>query len=359
MVGSGNGMRGRGSLKEVAEAAGVAVSTVSRYLSGQLTLRSETEARLRAALESLGFQEAPQGQRATGNRARPVVGLAVPHTANSYYGRLSDAIIRAADALDMYVVMVSTLDNPSKQIDYVNLLASFNLNGLLYVGTYQSNEALSQVINSGLPTVILDEEIQGVPPTFNVLVDDYAGAYQAVTYLCSQGHRDIALLTGPLSLRSSRERERAYRDVLARFGIDPAQQTILQGPFTEEFGAAAFARILSAARQPTAVFAASDVIAVGLVGAAASCGVTIPADISVVGFDDLPESRLLMPPLTTVRTPLSEMANTAVARLFDLLSDRSDPPETILVPVTLEVRGSVQARRRPAADESAPTLTAG
>jgi DNA-binding LacI/PurR family transcriptional regulator len=277
-------------------------------------------------------------------RSDRVIGLLVPHTANSYYGRLADAVVRAADDEGLLVVLLSTLNNPTRQLEYVELTAALGLGGLIYAGNYRTNEALERVIASGIPTVIIDEDVAGIPPADRVLVDDYAGAYQAVTYLCSQGHTDIAFLAGPEELRSSGERGRAYADVLARHGIEAHGQFVLHGSFTEEFGSAAFARILAAPRRPTAIFAASDVIALGVIAAATSFGIRIPADFSVIGFDDSPEARLVIPPLTTVRTPLAAIATAAVARLRERMSGTDRPHETITVPVNLEIRGSVAPR---------------
>jgi LacI family transcriptional regulator len=329
----------RVSYHTVATAAGVSVSTISRYLNGRLQLRPETEARVRSAIEETGYLGKARTKSSNGER---VVGVIVPHVGNSYYARLAEALARAADDQSYSAVIASTLDNPRKQLDYVYLMEKLDVKGILYAGNYRRNTALAHAVNEGIPIVVVDEEISKLPPVDAVLVDDYAGAFQATTYLCSLGHRDIAFIGGSASLRSTQERKRAFDDALQRFGIDPSQQITLLGSFTQEFGVAALSRIHSSPVRPTAVFAASDIIALGVLGAAGSLGLSIPGDFSLVGFDDVPEAKQVTPQLTTVRTPLDLMARSAMTILAERIEGSKEPPRTTQVPVTLQVRGSTR-----------------
>ncbi|MDR5700882.1 LacI family DNA-binding transcriptional regulator [Agromyces aerolatus] len=329
------------SYHTIAAAAGVSVSTISRYLNGHMRLRPDTEARVRAAIEETGFIPDPPAKPAPDERQ--TVGIVVPHLGNSYYGRLAQGLVRAAEDQNYAAVVTSTLDNPLKQLDYVYLLEAAQVKGILYAGNYRTNTALAEVIEQGIPVVVVDEEVSGLPPVDAVLVDDYAGAFQATTYLCAQGHRDIAFVGGPASLRSTQERKRAFEDALRRFDVDPGEQITLLGSFTEEFGAAAISRIFSSPTRTTAVFAASDIIALGALSAVRSLGMSVPEDLSIVGFDDIPESRHVA--LTTIRTPLDLMAKAAVTALAERIDGLGSQARTVHVPVTLQIREST----RPAA----------
>ncbi|WP_341358673.1 LacI family DNA-binding transcriptional regulator [Georgenia sp. M64] len=339
-MGQADGGR-RVSYRALASTAGVSVSTISRYLAGQLQLTAETEARVRAAIEETGFL--PRALTMPRNGNRRTTGIVVPHLGNSYYGRLAESLVRAADAQGLSAIVTSTMDNPHKQFDYVFLMEEFGVKGILYAGNYRTNAALAHAIGEGIPIVVVDEEIGMLPPVDAVLVDDYAGAFQATTFLCSQGHRSFAFLGGPASLRSTQERKRGFDDVLRRHGINPDDQVTLLGSFTEEFGVAAMSRVFSSEVQCTAVFAASDVIALGVLRAAASLGLSVPDDFSLVGFDDIPEARHVTPQLTTVRTPLDLMAKTAVTALTERMEGRGEEPRTVQVPVTLQIRESVRS----------------
>ena len=304
----------RPNLRDVAENAEVAVSTVSRYLNGDLALKPETEARIITAMEELGYARAAR-------RSQPTwlgtIGLVVPQVGSEYFGRIADSVVAHAEAHHYSVLIASTSNHSRKQLEYVDLLAGHEIRGLIYSGGYASNSALAGVVAQGMPVVVIDEALTGSPPTDTVLVDDYAGAFQAVAHLTSLGHTRIALVTGPTSLNSARERRRGYSDALHRAGIDAEAQVQLSGPFSEDFGVGAISRLMAAAQQPSAVFAASDTIAVGMMVGARNSGIAIPDELSIVGFDGGPGAAHVSPRLTTLRTPLDTMAETAVAALLD------------------------------------------
>lgn len=324
----------RPTLHDVAETAGVAVSTVSRYLNGQLSLMPDTETRILAAMEKLNFSRTTKSSR--GKSTRPgVIGLIVPQIGSTYFARLTQSIVRAADGHGLAVIVASTLSQARKQVEYVEMLAARDVVGIIYAGNTTSNSALSNLVQSGLPVVVIDEALVGGVPIDTVVVDDYAGAYQATAHLTSLGHERIALVTGPSDLLSVGERARGYRDAMLRAGLDPTEQVQLSGAFSEEFGVGVLSHLLAAPQPPTAVFAASDTIALGIVVGARNLGVRIPEDLSIVGFDDTPEAALISPRLTTVRTPLDRMAASALTLLAARIEDPSGPAQTIVTAVAL------------------------
>jgi DNA-binding LacI/PurR family transcriptional regulator len=233
------------------------------------------------------------------------------------------------------VLVSASFSHKRSEAKYLELLSSLNVDGVIFAGNFTSNPTLGRIMSSGMPVVVIDEAIDGLPPVDMVLVDDYAGAYHATTHLAALGHRSIALVTGPRTLHSVQERTRGYRDALKRVGINPAEQFSAAGEFDEEFGAAVLTHVLSSAHHPTAVFAASDSIALGMMKSARGLGVDIPHDLSIVGFDDAPGAGLVSPRLTTVRTSRDQMASNAVSLLAERLSDPSRETETRVVSVSL------------------------
>lgn len=334
------------SLHDIAEAAQVAVSTVSRYLNGQLPLRPDTETRVLQAIEALGYSRSSRSVRGRASRFG-VVGLVVPSVGSSYFGRIAESVVAAAEAQGVYVMIASTLNHSRKQLEYVELLNERHMSGIIYAGNYNSNAALAAVIEAELPVVVIDEALADAPPVDTVLVDDYAGAYQATAHLLSLGHTRIALVTGPDELNSVRERRRGYEDALGRAGVDPTDQVYLPGVFTQDFGVGALSRILAAPERSTAVFAASDTIALGMMLGARTLGLSIPGDLSVVGFDDVAEASLVTPRLTTVRTPVEKMAAKAFAMLVDRMDHPGRPVTTAVTPVALVLGDSSRAIANP------------
>ncbi|MCQ9386939.1 LacI family DNA-binding transcriptional regulator [Brevibacterium moorei] len=367
----------RPTIRDVAAAAGVAGSTVSRYLNGTLDLKLETAGRIDAAVAVTGYQRpagpanpavptadasptasavstAPTGREP--QRSSPVLGLIVPEALNQYFSQLVHELSQAAHRAGCELIVSIAFDQPARQETLVDLFSRFDLAGLFYIGTHHANPALARALTDGLPVVVLDDEQAGltratqIPATDLVVHDDYAGAFQATSHLLRLGHRRIACVIGPDSLNSQSERLRGYSEALLTAGVDPHTQLIVRGPFTQNFGASALPHILAHAPTPTAVFVTSDIIALGLLDVARSMSVDVPGQLSVVGFDDAPLSRHLQPPLSSVHVSLREMARTALDLMTARLTEPKTPPTRVVVPVTLATRASSAAFAEPITD---------
>jgi DNA-binding LacI/PurR family transcriptional regulator len=330
------------SIHEVARIASVSPSTVSRYLNGTLVLKGETKERVDGALQDTGYVHRPRRKRDAPAR-RSVVGVIVPELTNPYFAILAEEIIAAADQQSVSIVVFSAMSLPANESPHVELAQRLNLDGLLYVGTSVHNDALNKALKIGFPVVVVDEPQELALECHTVFQDDYSGAFQAVSYLAGQGHRQIGFVSGSSVMRTAQERLRAFSDVLRRHGVDPDKQFRGIGSFTEEYGATVMAQIMASERRPTAVFVASDIIAAGLVVAARSMRVRIPTDLSVVGYDDIPAARHLSPPLTTVRSPLADMARAAVDLIIEVMKDHDVRPRHVVVPAGMIIRESAES----------------
>ncbi len=330
------------TIKDVARAAGVAASTVSRYLNGQLRVSPATEAKVLEAVAELGYvPNAPA--RNLARRRSGVIGFVVPEISNPYFGSIADYVVEAVERHGRLVLLCSHRSQSVKQSSYIDLLDSGAIDGMLYLGSFRSNERLAAAITDGLPVVVVDEPIAGLPPVSSVVMDDYAGGYQATSYLVALGHRRIAFVSGPAELGSVQERYRGYCDALRVGGIDAEGQVNLAGQFTEQFGMSALPHLLAAAEPPTAAFVASDYIALGVLSAAEVHGIRVPDDLSIVGFDDIRFSQYVRPRLTTIRSPVDRLAQQGVELLFERLQDPQAPARTQVLPVELVIRESAAA----------------
>jgi len=330
------------TIKDVARAAGVAASTVSRYLNGQLKVSPATEAKVLEAVAELGYvPNAPA--RNLARRRSGVIGFVVPEISNPYFGSIADYVVEAVERHGRLVLLCSHRSQSVKQSSYIDLLDSGAIDGMLYLGSFRSNERLAAAIADGLPVVVVDEPIAGLPPVSSVVMDDYAGGYQATSYLVALGHRRIAFVSGPAELGSVQERYRGYCDALRVASIDAEGQVNLAGQFTEQFGMSALPHLLAAAEPPTAAFVASDYIALGVLSAAEVHGIRVPDDLSIVGFDDIRFSQYVRPRLTTIRSPVDRLAQQGVELLFERLQDPTAPARTQVLPVELVIRESAAA----------------
>lgn len=338
------------SIQEVARIASVSPSTVSRYLNGDLVLKGDTKRRVDTAIQDTGYVHRSRARRPAPSK-RSVVGIIVPELTNPYFAILAEEIIAAADQQSVSTLVFSVMNLPGNEGPHVELAQRLNLDGLLYVGTSVQNDALNKAIKVGFPVVVVDEPQELTVESHTVFQDDYSGAFQAVSYLVGLGHRQVGFVSGSSVMRTAQERLRAYSDVLRQHDIDPDEQFRGIGSFTEEYGATVMAQIMASERRPSAVFVASDIIAAGLVVAARSMRVRIPHDLSVVGYDDIPAARHLSPPLTTVHSPLADLARAAVDLIIEVIKDHQARPRHVVVPAGMIIRESAESPPSARTDE--------
>ena len=335
------------TIQDVARAAGVAPSTVSRYLNGQLRVSPATEAKVLEAVSELGYVPNAQA-RNLARRRSGVIGFVVPEISNPYFG--DDRRLRGrggGTARPPGTALLAPQPGGAGSPATSSCWRPGPSTACSTSGSFRSNERLATAIADGLAVVVVDEPIAGLPPVHTVVMDDYAGGYQATSYLAALGHRKIAFVSGPAELGSVQERYRGYSDALTKAGIDPSGQVSQAGQFTEQFGMSALPHLLAAAEPPTAAFVASDYIALGVLSAAEAHGIRVPEDLSIVGFDDIRFSQYVRPRLTTIRSPVDRLAQVGVELLFERLADPEAPARTEVLPVELVIRESAGAGGRP------------
>lgn len=346
-AGRSQGSLGSASLRQVAEFANVSPSTVSRFVRGQLRMRADTEARVRRAMETLGYPvralTKPVTTRAVRRTSAETIALILPEMDNAYYGIIADHVVEEAERRGLFVLLCSTRNQVLKEESYIELLTGGKVAGLLYLGSHRHNARLVDAVRRGFPVVVVDELIAGLPPVDCVIMDDYAGGYQATGHLVQLGHRRIAFVGGPTELHSVGERFRGFTDALVKVSLDARDQIRLAGPFAEQFGMNAMSHLLARQPMPTAVFGASDSIALGLLAASGTHGVQVPDELSIVGFDDLRFSEYVRPRLTTVHSPVDRLSAIGVEMLVERLEGSTVPARKEILPVSLVERNSTGA----------------
>jgi LacI family transcriptional regulator len=333
---------GKATLRDVARRAGLATSTISRYLNGSLELPSPTRNRIESAIAELNYRPNALARSLQAGCSQ-ILGLIVPDLSNPFFTSVADAAAAAAYLESYSILLCATGNDPQREAHYVNLLVAGQLDGLIYLGSHRRNFALETMRQTELPIIIVDEEIEGVAGG-RLFVDNRRGGYLATEHLLHLGHRDVAFIGGSADLLTTVERRRGYEDALLERGLVPQPDRIVLGEYTTEFGALAAQELLQE-DAPTGIFAASDVVAVGVLQTARQLGLNIPEDLSLVGFDDVPMAEMLAPPLTTICQPAQELGKTAVSMLVHQIRDRASPIRQTLG-VRLRIRGSTRALRR-------------
>lgn len=325
------------SYSAIARQAGVSVSTVSRFLKGELQLRPETETKVLGAMEALNYSHTPGAQ----NLGLYII---VPELENPYFAALSEALSLGATTRGLFPRVIISGGDAKREMEIVAELGTrTNLYGVCYVGMSRENPHLDDLANS-CPVVVVDEPIDRMEPATLPFVgaDNYSGAFAAANYLISMGHTHIAHVGGPIDLISAQERQRGYAAALESNELPSNPDLVFHGPYSERYGASVLTQFKQLATQPTAVFVSSDIVAIGLISAADQYGIKIPQDLSLVGFDGIRVGAWLRPQLTTVRQPITDMVK-AVFTEFSSMNEGRPGTDQVL-PMELMLRESVLRR---------------
>ncbi|MCG7359653.1 LacI family transcriptional regulator [Roseomonas sp. ACRSG] len=335
-------------VKDVAALAEVSVTTVSRYLNAGLTLPPATAARIDAAVRKLDYQPNRLARSLSLGRSN-TIGLVVPEIANPFFAHLAAAVESAAEAEGMGLLLCATLNRLDRELDYLERLRSHQVDGLIFLTNHGDDGTLARRIAALESIVLLDEDVEGtgVPKLF---CDNIQGGRLAGEHLLAAGHRRLGFIGGPQGLMSSAERLEGLRAAVASVpGASVAWTS--SGPHMPEQGHAAAAEWLALPDRPTALFLGSGALLQGFLEAVQGAGLSVPADVSLVAFDDIGPLHLFNPPITAIRQPVAEFGRRSVALLCARL--REEPPGApVRLPVELVERCSVAPpagrRRHPA-----------
>lgn len=326
-------------MKDVAERAGVALSTVSYVLNDSGPVASDRRARVLDAVRALGYLP-NESARNLKRRSVATVGLVVPELVNQYFAMIAEGVEQAASEEDVLVVFCTPEATGDGESWNSRLLRSQRLDGLIYLsGAETRMEALVDLTRVG-PVVLVDEKLPGFDLPA-VVSQNRRGGREIAAHLTSLGHERLAILGGPIELWTAEQRLSGYREAFAAAGLDPDAVPVLAGDYRMSSGEQLAAETLSlpASERPTALICANDLMAIGAMSYCRRAGLRVPEDVSVVGFDDLPFASLLTPALTTVRQPGREMGAAAAKLLLAMVNGAAPvpPPPS---PVTLRIRES-------------------
>ncbi|WP_426764148.1 LacI family DNA-binding transcriptional regulator [Pseudarthrobacter sp. 1G09] len=328
------GPRGPVTRKDVARFAGVSTAVVSYVVNGgPKRVAPATEAKVQDAIRRLGYRP-NAAARALKLGSSETIGLVIPDNSNPFFSLLAHAVEEAAAELGYALVLTNSDGNVAKERRNVRNLAARQVDGVI-VSSVLMEPGAADFESAEVPVVLLNHS--GEAPGFNsVGVDLVAGARAAVEHLIGHGHTRIALAMGTNTGNYYDGREEGWLQALAGAGLP--EGPIVRTPFTREGGYAAGKRLLAGAERPTAIFATSDLQAVGILRALHEAGLSVPRDMALASFDGSAEAEYSWPPLTTVRQPAKAMAEAAVNALIG--TGRGNTPEHLIFPADLQVRQS-------------------
>jgi LacI family transcriptional regulator len=328
----------RVTIRDVAREANVSIATVSRVLNQSGPVRAATRERVEAVAARLRYAPS-SAARSLITRKTKTLGVLLPDLYGEFFSELIRGIDRAARETG-YHVLVSMSHNERPELEAALQVMRGRVDGLIVMAPDREVDGVVGVLTKPLPAVLLNQHVpNGVPD--RITIDNEGGARALVGYLASQGHHRIGLIGGPATNSDAASRRRGYREALGAAGLDVSPALEVESDFTEAGGFTAALQLLELADRPTAIFAANDAMAIGALNALVDAGLTIPRDVSLAGFDDIPMARYLNPPLTSVRVPIQELGYRATHRLVSVLTGgRDDELWEVVLPTELVVRAS-------------------
>ncbi|MGC5627137.1 LacI family DNA-binding transcriptional regulator [Georgenia sp. Z1344] len=336
------GGRGRVTLSQVAQEAGVSLATASRAINGssERRVREDLRERVLDAAQRLDYSPDANAQAMARGRT-DTVGLIVQDIADPYFSAIAAGVINAADEAGCVVTLATTHRDPVRELEFIATLQNQRARAIIIAGGRVEDAAVNERLRDVLATyqdrggrvALVGQPLPGLS---TVVPDNAHGSADLARALHGLGYRDVGILAGPDWHTTARDRQAAFRDALAELGVEVPADRVVPGDFTRDGGHAAMTTLLRGEGTPRLVFAVNDVMAVGAMSAVREAGLDVPGDVAVAGFDDITTLRDVAPGLTTVALPMVEMGRLAVP----LALDPADGPREVPVGASVVLRES-------------------
>jgi LacI family transcriptional regulator len=333
----------RPTIRDVASRAGVSHQTVSRVINGRENVTTETRERVLAAISELQYVPSPLARGLMGSRTHSLGMVTADVTDNTFAQAVAGAELETRRR--GYYLIIASVEGEAEddEVGYLRLMLERRVEGLIVFRPQLPLEP-EQLPPAADRVPLVSIGSNELPGFTAVDVDNRGGGFEATSLLVARGHREVATITGPQDWPSAQARLDGYREALREAGLTYDESLVeAASDWGLESGQQALARLLARSARFTAVFAHSDLLALGAIRELRSRGLAVPADVSVVGYDDIPVASFVEPPLTTMRQPMREVGALAAKLLLDRITGDGDAPVDgpIHLPTTLVERGSV------------------
>jgi LacI family transcriptional regulator len=322
-------------MSDIAREAGVSVATVSKVLNGSDRVSLETRSRVQDLLSERNYERRPAAR--TG--PAPIVDLVLREVSNPWAIEIIAGAVEAARR-EHASVAVNALPDSGGHGSWIDDICARGTRGVIVLLARLSERENAALRSRGIPLAVIDPRGEPDPKVPTVGATNWSGAYAATRHLTELGHQRIAIISGPRDLFCSRARMDGYRSAMEEAGLPVDPDLMRWGDFHVEAAFKHATAMLSMDDRPTAIFAGSDLQAMGVLEAARLARMQVPGQLSLVGFDDIPLSRWMSPPLTSVRQPLAEMAGTAVRLVLSHWDGKSKEDRSLELATSLVVRES-------------------
>lgn len=339
------------TLEDVARAAKVSISTVSRAISQPGRVGEKTRQRVLQVIDEMGYVPSRVARRLRMDRGHAnLIGLVLPDIQNPFFADLARGVEDVAQKHGYAVFLGNSDEDPRKEQHYLEAMRAESVDGVIVPPISERDEAVAQLSRSGVPVVCVDRRLS-IVDTDTVVVDNVRGAYKATDHLIQLGHRRIGFIEGRPEISTSRERMEGYRRALEEHELPFERALVREGDSRQASGARLARELLTVSERPTALLVGNNLMTLGALEASHALGLRIPEELAIVGYDDMPWALALNPPLTAVRQPGYEVGQRAMELLLERINNPTRSNTLVLLQPQLVVRRSCgvelrQNRRR-------------
>jgi LacI family transcriptional regulator len=323
------------TILDIAERASVSPATVSRVINKSVVVKESKRKVVIEAMDELGFRPNALARGLVSGRSM-TLGVLTQDIGSPLYDNIAKGIIRGLEGSGYSAILVDGLWRENRELEVINTLLDRQIDGLVLIGGVISEGELTK-LRKRIPLILVGREMQGWED-YCINIDNFSAAYEATKFLIEQGHRRIAHVKGSPNHQDAEQRFKGYAKALEDSGIELIPNLIFQGDFFPQSGVLAISSFLERGDGFSAVFAANDMMAMGVRRALYQRSIRCPEDVSVIGFDDQIETAFLVPSLTTMRQPSVEMGMAASAALLDVIAGK--PHDLPIFKASLQVRES-------------------
>jgi LacI family transcriptional regulator len=335
-------MTRRVTMSDVAREAGVSLMTVSRVVNGKGEISPATRDRVKDVIDALGYR--PSGiARSLATHQTNTIGLVVPDIANPFFSSMAQGVTSVANAEAFGVLLCDCAERPERETAMLDVLDEKRVDGVLLAAPRSTTAQLQPVLERHPHTVIVNrvfENADDLSELTYVINDDKAGGTMATKFLLDGGHSRIGFLAGPRTSFGSMQRDRGYRSALREAGLEYRRQYVQYCSPTVKGGWEIGERLLQDHPEISAVFCFNDLVAIGLLHCCRALGKSVPDDLAIIGYDDIPMASWVTPALTTCKVQFEEMGRAATQLLIGQISDSETACDNVVLQPTIIVRGS-------------------
>lgn len=333
------------TLREIAELANVSTTTVSKVVNGDFSKVSpETRKKIEKLVVERHYYPNRIAKGLVEQKSR-IIGLLLPSISNPFYAEMVQGIINLCESAGYSTMLFNTDEKPEREANYINALVSYRTDGVMLIGNERSVEKNLELLSRhGIPYVVVDSHT--AKAEYSVTVNDYAGIYQMTTHLIRNGHSKIAFISGHGYVSNeTNPRLEGYRKAMKDAGLPVNPQLVKMGAYEVQTGYEKSLELVYSDLPFTAIVCANDLIAIGACRAMRKCGLQVPHDVSITGYDNIFVSDILDPPLSTVKPPVYDMGVAAASMMLKRIRKQLDAPAAVTLEPTLMLRSSVGAPR--------------